>query len=602
MTQYIHPHVETNIIDDSFAFITSEGLTTLFVAFTADKGVDRKLVNLTSQSEFISNFGDPNIARHGQAQLNAFRWVGAGGRAYALRVTDEDASYAHAVVEIRTKIEETVDDLSGDTVRSLQVKTAVTSVAETQAVDVSSARLALSLELAASDIDADGFKRYPIAFINAPGRGSFYNNTGFRLYIDDSADDSFDYRIYNFEIVERKSNGALRLLDSPFAVSMSPEALNPLDRSAMSLEEVTKLYTKNLKVDLDTDQLDNLDRDLGVNIDLVDLMTGTNRIIQGQEQASVFDEAGYDSVEWVETGVDYQDFAGIVFLKGGNDGDTSLANVDFLLSRAYTGAITPEITDKDWTDLDIMLDANYSDSVKDAMVFMARDVRQDCMTILDTGFTGDYTQAIAKRRDTLTYDTHHVAIFTQDMILDDIFTRREVRVTPTYILAHKIPSNDASNGTHRPFAGPRRGGVNGVKDYSWFPTDPQKTDLYKAQLNYIERTPKRTNFGTQLTSQARNSDLSNISVARTLYKIIRRMRLVAQEFPMEFNNTDTEDALLLELRGIGNEYIANAACELVKPRIITTEYERRRKIMHVAIELKFTGLIERIIMDFVVTK
>jgi len=603
MSQFIHPHVSTNIIDNSFAFITTEGLTTLFVAFTADKGRDRELVETTSPSEYIFNFNEPSMSRHGQAQLNAYRWVQAGGKAYCLRVTADDAAYAHQLLEIRTKMEESADPDTGEATTILKVKTATTVMDPLYARDKDAIRLAVNESLNDSPEDSEGYKRYPLAIARAPGRGSIYNNTGYRLSIDSAMDDTFNFRTYEFEVIERDPvDGAVSLKEGAFSVALSADAISPLDRSALGIEDVVRVYAQEIEVEFLEDGMDALDLDLGINVDLVDWVSGSNKILRGVEEVDPFKDSEISSVEFVTEGEDFADFSSINYLQGGSDGDTSIENVESLLAKAYSGLTTPEITDKDWTEVDVVLDANYPPMVKEAMVTLARDIRNDCMTFLDTGFTARPDQAIDKRRNSLTYNTFYAAIFTQDLIVDDVFTNREIRVTPTYILANKIPSNDRQHGTHKPFVGPRRGGVTGFKSVSWFPTEPQKTELYKAQLNYIERTPKRTNFGSQLTSQVATSDLSNISIVRTLFKIIRRMRSVAQEFPFELNNKDTENALVIELNGIGNDYVSNGACEFVTPKILTTEYQRRRKILHVAVEVKFTALVERILMDFIVTK
>jgi len=295
------------------------------------------------------------------------------------------------------------------------------------------------------------------------------------------------------------------------------------------------------------------------------------------------------------------------FLVNGSDGDLDVSDsalrsqtVESLLVRAYTGLVDDNILNKKLIPVDLVLDANYTQSVKDAISELVKDIRRDFMGFLDTGFQATPKQSIDYRKANNVSD-FRLAVYTQDLIVSDAeYTGKDIKVTPTYMLAGMIPTNDDSNGIQYPLAGNRRGIVSGFKKLSYNPNEPWKTQLYKNQLNYIESDNRRTRFGTQLTSQKATSALSNINNVRVLLKIQRDAELMMEDYQFEFNDPNTLTIAQSNLNGYLQKWVTNKACTSISGTVYASEYDRKQKVARVRIELEFNSTIERIFISLTV--
>lgn len=298
-----------------------------------------------------------------------------------------------------------------------------------------------------------------------------------------------------------------------------------------------------------------------------------------------------------------------VRLKYGNDGDLDTDSrakrkeaTDKLLIRGYTGIVDNRLLDKKLLPIDMVLDANYSLSVKNAIVQLC-DMRSDFMGILDLGFSATPEQTLQYRREKLPVSNFKVALFSQDFIVsDDEFTGRKMKVTPPYFLASKIPQNDDNFGIHWNFVGPRRGTISGFENLSYSPNPEWKEQLYKAQVNYVEQDINRTKFGSQLTSQTIVSALSNINNVRALLRIQRDVERLMEDYQFEFHDSYTLNSAQLALNGYLSQWVSNRACDSINGSVYASEYDRKQKLLRVKVELTFNSIIERIAIDLVVSE
>jgi hypothetical protein len=224
------------------------------------------------------------------------------------------------------------------------------------------------------------------------------------------------------------------------------------------------------------------------------------------------------------------------------------------------------------------------------------------MGIVDTGFQANPQQALDFRKNVMQVSSYMVAIFTQDFVVYDEYTGKDIKVTSPYYLASKIPSVDESFGLHFPFVGPRRGTISGFKKMSFNPTEPWKEQLYKKQINYVEADPKRVKFGSQLTSQTIVSALSNINNVRALLRIKRDVEELAEDYQFEFNDAQTLGAFQYNLNGYLQKWISNRACTSIKGTVYASAYDQQQNVARVKIELVFNSVIERILIDLVVNR
>jgi hypothetical protein len=272
-----------------------------------------------------------------------------------------------------------------------------------------------------------------------------------------------------------------------------------------------------------------------------------------------------------------------------------------ILVKAYLGEINEDVLCDRFYPFDVTLDAKYPKEVKDAMNTLASVMRQDHVFICDTNFTGHPEQAIAYRR-TLNYNNFYTSIFTQDAVVYDRYSGKNIRVTAPYFLAQKMPFVDRTKGIHWPFVGPRRGELLGYKNLSWHPTKAWRERLYNAQVNYIEVTPKRTCFMTGLTSQTVISALSNTPHVRALLRMKRDVRELLEDYIQEFINEETLGSVNYNLNQYLQIWINNGACTSIAGTVYASEYDMKQKLVRVRIEIQFTPILERFVVDMVIPR
>jgi hypothetical protein len=290
------------------------------------------------------------------------------------------------------------------------------------------------------------------------------------------------------------------------------------------------------------------------------------------------------------------------FDKGFEGTWTGANSEDSLVARAYSGEIDSDVLDKKQYLFDIVLDGNTSPVVKNAMHDLATNIRGDLMTILDCGFQATAQQTLDQRSNVVNMSSFNTAVFGQDLVFDDEYTGSTIKVTVPYVLATKIPSVDIAFGIQYSFSGPRRGVVSGFKSINFIPNEAWKESLYKQQVNYIEKDPKRYNIGTQLTSQTVASALSKINNVRALLRIRREVESLVDEYRDEFQNSATYDSMNYNLNQDLQKWVNNGACSTISAKVYASDYDKAQNIARVKVELRFTGLIERIYVDFVVNR
>lgn len=270
-----------------------------------------------------------------------------------------------------------------------------------------------------------------------------------------------------------------------------------------------------------------------------------------------------------------------------------------LLIQAYTGELCEDILQKKFWRFDVTLDANYPDSVKEACNQLASVMRKDHVFIYDLGFTASPDQAIEKRNK-LGLSNFYCAGYSQDIVIDDSYSGRKIKVTMPYKLAEKIPSNDIANGLHYAFAGPKRGIVSGFENLSWNPSPAWEERLYKAQVNYTLVDPKRTMIYGNLTSQTVNSSLSDLSHVRPLLRIQREVEDMMGDYIFDIITDRVLNQMTYDLNRYLTTWIENDCFESCKGLVYSTDYDKKRKIARVKIECVFTSVLERIIINFII--
>jgi hypothetical protein len=611
--EYLHPSVRSTITDNSFVFQTAQGTTVLYAAFAAAQGPDNQLVTLNGVDEAIFTFGEPNLLLYGQGFYNVLKWLAAGGQALCVRVLPDDGAYANLAVNIVLSttsggvkhVTPAIAPHSGDSSSIAAIKTYLTTV-----------------EAVIPNGGSEGSHTYKLGMVIPKGRGAAYNGMAMKLVLLENLDNTYNFRTYSISFTKKDVTGADVVVDGPYTVSFDRFAKS-LSRESMYWANVINKYSTFVSiVDNSDDAIALLAAIADAATNAVDIIPNTIDPFFGINSTNlniVYMEGGY-SVDgtWVvgEGAVDDPtNPSAFNHLGFGTDSASADANGNWtspytevaLLTQAYEGSLPgiSGILDKKQYPIDIMLDANNDAAVKNAMSDLAQNVRGDCMAILDCSFQANVSQTIALRTGegpTITMSSRNTAIFAQDLVVYDAYNGEDIKVTSPYFLATLIPFTDNNSGIQYPFVGPLAGAISGFTAINFLPNEPEKESLYKAQINYIERDPKRTNFGSQLTSQTANSALSDINNVRSILRMQRDVENMVSDDRFKFNDATTLDSMNYDLNQYLQKWVANRACSKISGTVYRSDYDRQQRIARVKIELTFTGIIERIFVDFIVNK
>jgi hypothetical protein len=589
----------------------------LFAAFPAELGPDNRITYITSESEFLFYFGQPNMRKYGQTAYNVVRWLKAGGSALCVRVLpyiEQDAAgnalqqstYAAFILEVGLNQAAGVKDIKLRTRTLGDGRGALSAAVEKNVRDDASLK---SIVLAQPDTaEADGYKYLPLMALRGRDRGAKYNTYGPRFELNTMLDETYSYRLYDLSLYSSASK-----MEESFAVSLYPEATSTSGASQF-IVDVLANYSNLARAIFNEDAYDAICEYINADATVakkLDILTLTERSVSIPETIHSGVTIANGSADLSPTPDIYRPMG------GGSDGDwTGPNSLESLLYKAYSGSgdFVNESTgankydtyfsdswDKKAYPIDMILDANYPTSVKVAISNFAK-TRGDVFSILDVGFTGSPGQALKIRQDTLSLNTFFTAIFVQDFVVSDTYQGNDIQVTPTYFLADKIPANDAEYGIHWPFVGPRRGSIAGFKSLAWAPNPAYREELYKAKLNYVERDTRSTRFNTQMTCQLANSALSDISHVRTLLRIRRDLEALAEEYQFEFNDATSWSSMQYSVNSYLQTWVSNRALETATGTVYASAYDKQNRIVRIKAEMVFTGLIERVMIDLVVNK
>jgi len=227
----VSPGVFSKIIDLS-TFVQAVPSTIGFLSGFTAKGRDNELIFLGSRSEFISEFGEPNITEfgknYGQGPYIAYNYLGESGALFWIRALPDDAAYSHLRIDSKM--------LVSDTSASIFL-----SYDDSPLEDKDEVRASL---LSAAGVEPVGIL-YPI------GRGSFYNSIGVRL--TEHSNPTLT-GVYVLDIYEKQSDGEDVIVES-FEVSFEP---NARDNSGDSIwiTDVLATYSAFLRCEMVQKEID----------------------------------------------------------------------------------------------------------------------------------------------------------------------------------------------------------------------------------------------------------------------------------------------------------------------------------------------------------
>jgi hypothetical protein len=660
MAANVSPGVFTKIIDLS-AFVQAVPSTIGFVSGLTRKGRDNQLIFVGSRSEFINEWGEPDITEYGknygQGPYVAYNFLGETGSLYWMRCLPDDATFSN--MQLNTQL------AAGDATASISI-TYVDSVNTYADIETS--------------LVASGDTK-PLAVLRPIGRGDYYNAIGVRLteFSNPTVND-----VYVMDVYEKQADGDDVIIES-FNVSFDPFAKDNAGESIW-ITYVLETFSGVLRCDMELANGDytsgydltvrNYDNEIGttsvvltagsatitdIKQDFSDWRTtpeagnaayvviakdGRGNEIWGwmgassgvdNETVNVFPErnltgqtSGWNGntsdFDVTDLDITYRVKASYVSiasaftsgdptpLRKGSEGSLRLANgsintavggAETILEQAYGGILTNPITgeyeeimyDTENIWFSVVYDAGYPSDVKTQISTLCQ-TRRDCVGILDNGDNATVNAAIAKRNNTHTFNNYFVALYECYNKVADIFTGQDVWFSPLYHMAYLLPRNDNVAELWYAVAGFNRASIDSIKELRYNPRLGQRDRMYLKQLNPIVKFAQGYVVWGQLTSQAKASALQDLNIVRMVLYVKRAIEQFCRFFIFEQNDPIT----WAEVAGGVVDFL-----EQVKKRrglndytveVSATEYERKTKRFHVNIILDPTRTVEQIELNF----
>jgi len=646
----VSPGVYTKIIDLS-TFAQAVPSTIGFIAALTEKGEDNVLKFIGGRSDFISEFGEPNITvygkNYGQGPYCAYNYLGESGALYFMRVLSDNASYANI----------SIDCLFG-------------SLDTTAGFQISYLNNINSKEEISTNLIKTG-DRYPICILYPIGRGQWYNKLSVRL--TEAANPTL-WDVYTLDIYEKQSDSEDVIIES-FEVSFNPLARD-INGDSLWIQDVLAFYSSVLRaemvIDPDTNRYSDgydinvrvYDKEIGsTSVDLTNgsasltdnkqdfsdwqtisgseynyvviakdargneiwgwlgAATGSydesinvydSRIISGATQKWNGNVTEFDPTSSIEYRIkkSYGNIADafissepVPFRKGTDgdliqpDGTLNANEATQLLVKAYSGIIDDKVLDTENYYMSMVFDCGYPDDVKSAIVTLAR-TRRDCVCILDNGDNANVNLSLNARRNVHTYNTYFAALYEPFSKVYDPFTGVDMWVSPVFHMSYILPRNDNVAELWFAAAGFNRATIDNIKDLRFNPKLGERDQLYLKQLNPIVKfNPGYVVWG-QLTTQAKASALQDLNIVRLVLYIKRAFEDFCRFFIFEQNDEITWGQVATQLveflevirkkRGLYNYSVDVGA----------TEYEKKTKKFHVNVTLQPTRVVEQIELNF----
>lgn len=316
------------------------------------------------------------------------------------------------------------------------------------------------------------------------------------------------------------------------------------------------------------------------------------------------------------------------FVPAGEDAPTKVtftSALDAFWETADTpvaGTAQALISNRLETPIDIIMDAGYPNAVKQKMVAFidnrademtgdVSSVRPDIVGIFDTSDNGthfEYTNVdqniFGADEDTShTKGGRNIAVYTQLFdITDEILTDRDIEVTATYFLSKLLPYNDLAHGVQFPTAGIRRGILDDAKGVNENPSPDKKEALFRARVNYVEKTSREYAFMSQRTydhsSEEEYTALSFLNNVRALEKMKKELERLGRNYLFEFNDSVTLTQMSNILNKYMTDWVTNRTLNLAVVAVNKNPYSE--EAVDITLNIRFNGTIEVISVDITI--
>jgi hypothetical protein len=569
MADFISPGVYSKIIDLS-EYVQTVPSTIGFLPIITDRGPDNELV-FTNARDFYIDFGEPNInyagKAFGQGPYIASSFLKESESLYVIRCLPTDACYSNMYFR---------STIGPDSTAAVSVvsRTGINTYDE--------------LRTTVDDTQDDD-----VLVIYGVGRGEYYNN--YKINLSRPANPleqktAGKYDKYILDIYQKQKDldpvtGSPQYqIISTFEVSFDSTRLDNAGES-MFIEDVINRYARYIRCHANKDKCaEAIDHYADFS---TPFLVGENTepiAIENGSSGTLFNTSGIDPT--VATTILGRAYVGQLEKPKVNYDDTGYELLE-------------EVLDLDNYYFTVVLDGGYPFDVKMQAVSLVQ-TRLDCMAFIDNGDNTSYSMALNERTngETSSINSRYVALYESYSKIFDIYTGRDIWVSPVYHMANIIPYTDNVSEIWYAPAGFNRATIASIKELRYSPRLAERDQFYLNQINPIVKFNVGYTVYGQLTTQRRPTALQDVNIVRLVLYIKRALEQFCKFYIFELNDQETWTAIQQEVNRFLKNIQNRRGLYSYSVEVGANEYEQKSKQVHVNIMLQPTRVIEKIYLNF----
>ena len=619
--EYLHPHVKTYINDNTVfqESISSKEASVSFInVIASEKGRDGMVVECNSLEEYINEFGKPRFDLYGQPCLMPYAALSTGqAKCWVLRVMPEDATYANVLVVAKVKVVDENIDHGAELPAELPVQINSTGkkklivkheVQYHEELLNASEFNALSEAVLDTKPDSEGWMTYPLFGFISTGRGAYGNNYRVRITSAPQADKDNIYKNFKVELLEL-SNGLVRQelfqgsLDSVALDGNKSLFLEDLVNDTVQTKRKIEMYVFSHHFNSIFELYRNqVDPETTLDLGTFDIVTAHDK------KGGLLPFIEIDPTSVSLGAVEGQGFA------GGNDGAFDISNnsadrekaISVAYIKAFSGITDKSLASKRRTPADFILDANYPEEVKKALVGLINR-RYDAHGMIDAGILNTTSELLDWSEKMVSLAAPSFTKEGMHYKIRDPYTGKIIPVTITYLYAQLLPNHVKAYGRHIPFVGEAFTKVTGAIKNSVRPIidvddEDLKEKLYENRVNYYECIAENTFIrATQSTAQTIWSDLSEQNNMLILLEIKRKIEDMVYKLNYKFSEAADRKDFTDSAKRMFTPYLGNQVRDL-DVSFQMNEWEEERSILHCYLSVQFKSLSKRGIIEIDINK
>lgn len=620
---HISPGVYLQIVDQS-EFVNAASVTTVFTPFFSDKGKDNELVYINGQKTLRSEFAVEDFLKQGknyrEGWIDLDRWLSISGSSYGMRLLPSDATYATLMLSA-VKVGETDKEvLALETVPDMNSKAELdTLIKGTETVR-------------------------PVFVIAGLGRGEWYNSLAINMTPLVNEENN-----YAMDVYEKDDQGDL-YISSTYKVSFL-ENQKDLEGESLYIEDVIDSHCHLFTARVNQENFASL-KTFATEDDVKGILSAPpsetladgDRYIVGKNPTGafagktnqiavynlnettwsftepvrgyvIFVGEGDSKKQFLFDGDDWSDDDIVIgmfsassstdhdykSLGSGSSGELVDANgnivpekADQLLVQAYSGLIDAKLLDTEYVYFPFVLCPYSSAVVADAAVALSKYYRMDCFTFCTLPDSDSPDEDISTKQDSYSYNTWYAALYGNWSRVYQSDMGRNIWVSPIFHVAKAMPYTLNVGTLSDAPAGFDHAMCEEAKELRYNPQIGDRDNLYIDRINYLATFRNGNCIYQQLTTQMKDSSLSDINVVNVVLYISRTVKTFCNNFLYYKNTAETHQRIQKALDEFLKDQKDRGNIQKYSLEVGATEYEYKLKKCHVNIILWPTKIIEKI--------